>query len=135
MNLKSFSLSEQIQQATKILQGATSAVALTGAGISTPSGIPDFRSPDSGFWERVDPMKVASLPGFKRRPEAFYNWVRPLIDVSLEAQSNPAHYALRDLEAHGPLDGIITQNIDTTRKLALHGFGKRNRNRRRTIRR
>ncbi|MDJ0756366.1 MAG: NAD-dependent deacylase [Ardenticatenaceae bacterium] len=105
-------LAGQIRRANDILSTARSAVALTGAGVSTPSGIPDFRSPESGFWTMNNPMDVASLPGFKRQPESFYKWVRPLIDLSLSAIPNPAHYALRDLELHGPLSGIITQNID-----------------------
>jgi NAD-dependent deacetylase len=88
------------------------AVALTGAGVSTPSGIPDFRSPESGLWERVDPMAVATLWAFRRQPEAFYRWIRPLAEQVTEARPNPAHMALSKMEQLGILRAIITQNID-----------------------
>lgn len=101
-----------ITQAIDILRQSQHAVALTGAGISTPSGIPDFRSRDSGLWERYDPMEVASFVGFKQNPEAFYDWIRPLLDTIMAAQPNAAHQALAQLEAYGPLEAVITQNID-----------------------
>ena len=100
-------------KAIDLLRQSRHAVALTGAGISTPSGIPDFRSPGSGVWENVNPMEVASIYAFRRQPEAFYQWLRPLTELLLTAQPNPAHIALAQLEAHGPLQSIITQNIDT----------------------
>lgn len=87
-------------------------VAFTGAGISTPSGIPDFRGSDSGLWNSVDPMEVASLSGFRANPRAFYDWVRPLARALLEAQPNAAHLALARLEAVGLLTTLVTQNID-----------------------
>lgn len=88
-------------------------IVLTGAGISTASGIPDFRSPGSGLWETIDPMKAMSLASFERDPAAFYqlaltSWLPPL----LQARPNPAHLALARLEAAGLIRGIITQNID-----------------------
>ena len=104
-----------IQKAVDLLQQSHHALALTGAGISTPSGIPDFRSPGSGVWENVNPMEVASIYAFRRQPEAFYQWLRPLTDILITAQPNPAHIALAQLEVYGPLKSIITQNID-----ALH---------------
>lgn len=103
---------EVLRQAADILRGATRAVALTGAGISTPSGIPDFRSPESGLWEKVDVMQVASISGFRRRPEAFFEWIRPLARLIVDAQPNPAHYALAKLEQQGVIQTLITQNID-----------------------
>lgn len=101
-----------IEQAVDILRQSSYAVALTGAGISTPSGIPDFRSRDSGLWEQYDPMDVASFIGFKQNPQDFYQWIRPLIDKIMAAEPNAAHRALTQLEAYGPLKAIITQNID-----------------------
>jgi NAD-dependent deacetylase len=101
-----------IEQAIAYLKESERAVALTGAGISTPSGIPDFRSPTSGIWNEYDPMVVASIDGFKRRPEDFYKWMHPLAGRILDAEPNPAHIALADLESHGPLKAIVTQNID-----------------------
>jgi NAD-dependent deacetylase len=102
----------RIEKAIGLLREAQNVVALTGAGISTPSGIPDFRSPGSGMWDQVDPMEVASIYGFRRRPQAFYEWMRPLTGLLAQAQPNPAHIALAQLEAYGPLQSIITQNID-----------------------
>jgi NAD-dependent deacetylase len=117
-----------IDKAAEILAESRHAVALTGAGHSTPSGIPDFRSPSSGLWEQVDPMEVASIYGFQRNPKAFYDWIRPLAKQMLEAQPNAAHYALAKLEEMGVLKAVITQNIDelhhragSQRVLALHG--------------
>ena len=86
--------SEQINDAAELLQRARYTVAFTGAGISTPSGIPDFRSHNSGLWENVDPLAVASLYGFRQNPQAFYNWIYPLARLTLNAQPNPAHIAL-----------------------------------------
>ncbi len=105
-------VNEQVQIAAQLLSSAQSAVALTGAGISTPSGIPDFRSPKSGLWEGINPLTVASIYGFRQDPEAFYNWIHPLADVTINARPNTAHYAVAALEAHYKLKGVITQNID-----------------------
>ncbi len=101
-----------IDKAIHYLQQSERAVALTGAGISTPSGIPDFRSPTSGVWENHDPTQVASIQAFKRRPQDFYDWIHPLASQIIHAQPNAAHYALARLEAAGPLQAVITQNID-----------------------
>jgi NAD-dependent deacetylase len=101
-----------INQVKNILKDSKNAVALTGAGISTGSGIPDFRSPESGLWDLVDPMEVATITAFKRNPKAFFDWIRPLVQQIMIAQPNPAHIALAHMEAFGPLQGIITQNID-----------------------
>lgn len=101
-----------VDHAADLLRRARHAVALTGAGVSTGSGIPDFRSPGSGIWERVDPLEVASIFAFRRKPEAFFDWIRPLARLMLEAQPNPAHLALAQLERAHLLQAIITQNID-----------------------
>lgn len=102
----------QINQAMHILNKARHVVALTGAGISTRSGIPDFRSPESGLWDQYDPMEVATITAFKQNPQAFYSWIRPLFQKIMVAQPNPAHLALAHMEASGPLQAVITQNID-----------------------
>ena len=101
-----------IEAAVQILQQSRHAAALTGAGISVPSGIPDFRSPESGVWENVDPIQVASIHAFQQDPAPFYQWIHPLARIILDAQPNPAHLALADLERRGPLRSVITQNID-----------------------
>jgi NAD-dependent deacetylase len=104
--------SELIATAAQLIRHARHAVAFTGAGISTESGIPDFRSGESGLWNGVDPMAVASIYGFRRNPAAFYEWVRPLTHTTLNASPNAAHYTLAWLEQHGYLQSVITQNID-----------------------
>jgi NAD-dependent deacetylase len=101
-----------IEKAAKLFLDSKYAVALTGAGISTPSGIPDFRSSHHGLWEKYNPMEVASLSAFRVRPEKFYEWFRPLTRTIVEADPNPAHLALSELEKMGILREIITQNID-----------------------
>lgn len=101
-----------ISQAINLLKQSSRAVALTGAGISTPSGIPDFRSANSGLWEEHDPMSVASIEAFERRPQDFYTWLHPLARLVIQAEPNPAHFALAELEANGPLQAVITQNFD-----------------------
>jgi NAD-dependent deacetylase len=100
------------QQAIELLTQSRHVVALTGAGISTPSGIPDFRSPDSGVWRNTNPMDVATIYAFRHRPQAFYDWIRPLAKLTLSAQPNAAHLALAEMEACGLLKCVITQNID-----------------------
>lgn len=105
-------VSQDIEAAAQLIKSAKHMVALTGAGISTASGIPDFRSRNSGLWQTHNPVEIASIFGFKRRPEAFYNWLRPLARVMLEATPNPAHVALAQLEKAGFVQSLITQNID-----------------------
>lgn len=105
-------LDEQVQTVARLLLSARTAVALTGAGISTPSGIPDFRSPKCGLWKDIDPLAVASIHGFRQNPEAFYNWIYPLANLTVHARPNPAHFAIASLEAQKKLHGVITQNID-----------------------
>ncbi len=100
------------RKAVDLIREAQHAIVLTGAGSSTPSGIPDFRSAGSGLWARYQPMEVASLSAFRRQPEEFYTWLRPLASHILNALPSPAHKALADLEHQGFLQAIITQNID-----------------------
>ncbi len=101
-----------IDFAAELLRAAKRAVALTGAGISTPSGIPDFRSEGTGLWSRDEPLEVASLNTFRIAPEKFFHWFQPLAGEIFNAQPNAAHRALADLEKNGFLRAIITQNID-----------------------
>jgi NAD-dependent deacetylase len=104
--------------AAELICTARHVIALTGAGISTPSGIPDFRSAHSGLWSKVNPFLVASLQVFRIRPQLFFDWVRPLVQVLLDAVPNPAHLALAQLEQMGRLKAIITQNIDNLHQKA-----------------
>src|SRR5512140_2045855 len=117
-----------IQRAAELIVNSHRAVALTGAGISTPSGIPDFRSPSTGLWSQIDPLEVATVAAFRHRPEDFFNWIRPLARHMRNAQPNVAHIALAQLEQSGKLTNLITQNIDRLHQRAgnrhvieLHG--------------
>jgi NAD-dependent deacetylase len=87
-------------------------VALTGAGVSVPSGIPDFRTPETGLWENVNPMEVAHIDVFERDPERFWSYYRPRFHSLGDKRPNAAHAALAELERRGLLEGVITQNID-----------------------
>jgi len=102
----------KIEAAAELLRGARHAVAFTGAGISTPSGVPDFRSPNTGLWAHVNPLTVASIWAFRVSPRRFFQWMRPLANTLLNAEPNPAHLALAQLETAGLLHAVITQNID-----------------------
>ncbi len=99
-------------QVCELMLSSRRTVVLTGAGISTQSGIPDFRSPESGIWKHSDPMEVASIWGFRQHPERFYAWLRPLARKMMRATPNAAHRALVSLEQAGLVDLIVTQNID-----------------------
>src|SRR5579859_2882825 len=81
-----------------LIRSAASVVALTGAGVSVPSGIPDFRSPASGLWERVDPMEVAHIDAFHRDPERFWSFYSARFQSLADKEPNPAHRALSRLE-------------------------------------
>src|SRR3954453_23350555 len=86
-------------------------VALTGAGISTESGVPDFRSA-TGIWAQYDPYEVASIDGFRRDPERVWEFYALRLAVLAEAKPNRAHRALADLEARGLVEAVVTQNVD-----------------------
>jgi NAD-dependent deacetylase len=101
-----------LEDAAELFRKARRVVVLTGAGISTPSGIPDFRSEGSGLWSRDEPMEVASLNTFRTAPEKFFRWFRPLASQIFNAQPNPAHNALSEYEHAGYQIAVLTQNID-----------------------
>lgn len=110
--MRNISVQVLIKQAAERIRNSRYTVVLTGAGISTPSGIPDFRSPQNGLWTHSDPMEVASLTAFRHHPDAFYNWLRPLAQRIISAKPNPAHQGLAVLEQAGYIKAVITQNID-----------------------
>jgi len=87
-------------------------VVLTGAGVSTESGLPDFRSA-AGIWADVDPFEVASVQAFRRDPARVWGFYRTRIGLLRDAEPNAAHFALAELEARGFVEAVVTQNIDT----------------------
>jgi NAD-dependent protein deacetylase/lipoamidase len=110
------------------LRAARSVVALTGAGISVPSGIPDFRTPGTGLWENADPMEVAHIDVFRRDPVRFWSFYGDRFQTLRDKRPNRAHEALVELERRGLLDAVVTQNIDrlharagTRELIELHG--------------
>ena len=116
------------EQLAELIRGSRRTVALTGAGISVPSGIPDFRSPGTGMWEKVDPMEVAHIEVFHRDPKRFWTYYRPRFGMLGDKLPNRAHEVLAELEARGRLEAVITQNIDrlhrragSTRVIEVHG--------------
>lgn len=105
------SLAELIREAGRV-------VVLTGAGVSVPSGIPDFRTPETGLWAKVDPMEVAHIDVFERDPERFWSYYRPRFQSLGDKEPNRAHEALAELERRGLIEGVITQNIDRLHRAA-----------------
>lgn len=93
------------------LKRSENAWAFTGAGVSTPSGIPDFRGPD-GLWRRYDPERVSTIDAFRERPEEFFSFWMHRFETMKKAEPNAVHRLLARLEAWGMLRGVITQNID-----------------------
>ena len=104
-------LEKSLEKAAAMLRRAGTVMALTGAGVSVASGIPDFRSP-GGLWERHDPMAVATAEALAREPDRVWAFLREVLAMVDAAQPNPAHFALARLEAAGRLAGVVTQNID-----------------------
>src|SRR5436189_4463791 len=92
------------QQLADLIRASSSTVALTGAGISVPSGIPDFRSPGAGMWTKVDPMEVAHIDAFHRDTPRFWEYYRARFEVLGDKEPNGAHRAVAELEARGLLE-------------------------------
>src|SRR6266545_428308 len=116
------------ERLAELIRESESTVALTGAGVSVPSGIPDFRTPGKGLWERVDPMSVATIDAFHRDTKRFWDFYRPRFHMLTDKQPNPAHEVLAELERRGLLEAVITQNIDrlhhkagSDRVIEVHG--------------
>jgi NAD-dependent protein deacetylase/lipoamidase len=108
----------QAAELAGLIRESSSSVALTGAGISVPSGIPDFRTPGKGLWTRVDPMKVATIDAFHADTRSFWDFYRPRFSELGAKEPNPAHEALAELEKRGLLDAVVTQNIDLLHRKA-----------------
>lgn len=120
---------DPLAEAAALLKDARSSVAFTGAGVSAESGIPVYRG-EGGLWTRFDPYKVAHIDTFRADPGQY--WSYSLQHRRTDAQPNPAHHALAELERRGRLSGVITQNTDglhqkagSSRVIELHGSSHR----------
>lgn len=121
----------KLNQAADLINHSSHLIVFTGAGISTPSGIPDFRSPGLGIWEKYNPFEVASIWAFRHEPEKFFDWIRSLALQAESAKPNQAHLAIANLEDSGIVKSVITQNIDSLHQAAgskkvfeLHGSAR-----------
>src|SRR4051812_3735984 len=101
----------QAAMLAELIRANQPCVVLTGAGVSTESGIPDFRSA-TGIWAQFDPYEVASIDAFRRDPGNVWEFYALRLDVLSEARANAAHHALAQLEAAGFVEAVITQNVD-----------------------
>jgi NAD-dependent deacetylase len=110
--------SAQAERLAQLLRNSKSAVVLTGAGVSVPSGIPDFRSPGTGLWENVDPMQVAHIDAWRRDPDRFWSFYRDRFASLVRKEPNEAHLALAELERRGLVRAVITQNVDRLHRRA-----------------
>jgi NAD-dependent deacetylase len=108
----------EVGRLAELIRQSRSTVALTGAGVSVPSGIPDFRTPETGLWANVDPMEVAHIDVFERDPARFWSYYRPRFQSLGDKRPNRAHEALAELERTGLIEGVITQNIDRLHRVA-----------------
>ncbi len=103
---------EPIELARSLVRNSRRAVILTGAGVSTPSGIADFRTPGTGEWSRVDPLEVATIQTFLRNPLPFFEWFSSTAIKMAAVEPNPAHRAIAEMERRGIACAVVTQNID-----------------------
>ena len=102
---------DAVRRLAELIGGTQPCVVLTGAGVSTESGIPDFRSA-TGIWAEYDPMEVASIWAFEADPQRVWEFYARRLGVLLEAEPNPGHVALAELERRGLVAAVVTQNID-----------------------
>ena len=100
-----------VERLAEVVRDSQPCVVLTGAGISTESGIPDFRSP-TGIWARFDPLEVGSIEAFRTDPARVWSFYAPRFSMLTEAEPNDGHRALAELEGRGLVRAIVTQNID-----------------------
>jgi NAD-dependent deacetylase len=103
--------STAVNELATLLHERQPCLVLTGAGISTESGIPDFRSP-TGIWAQYDPMEYATIDAFRRDPEKVWEFYALRLGVLADAEPNAGHLALAELERRGLVAAIVTQNID-----------------------
>jgi NAD-dependent SIR2 family protein deacetylase len=99
-----------VERLAELIRGSRCTVVLSGAGVSVPSGIPDFRTPETGLWANVDPMEVAHIDVFERDPARFWSYYRPRFQSLGDKRPNPAHEALAELERRGLVEGVIPES-------------------------
>ena len=123
-------MEKTVKKAARTICQSTKTIALTGAGISVESGIPDFRSP-GGLWERFNPIEYGTIGAFQANPEKVWQMLQEVSDLLASARPNPAHKGLGRLQELGLLHTIITQNVDylhqeggATRVIEYHGNAK-----------
>lgn len=133
MTARAPSFSDDLRAAASALHASRAPVALTGAGISHESGIPTFRDALTGLWAQYDPQRLATPTAFRRDPKLVWDWYEFRRGLIAEAQPNPGHFALAELETLLPGLVVITQNIDGLHHaagshdvIALHGDIRRN---------
>jgi NAD-dependent deacetylase len=100
-----------IKKAAQDILSSQKTIALTGAGISVESGIPDFRSA-GGLWSKYNPEEYAHISAFQSNPAKVWQMIKDMMELVLGAEPNPAHIALAELEQMGLLSSVITQNVD-----------------------
>ena len=100
-----------IKKAAEDIVASRKTIALTGAGISVESGIPDFRSA-GGLWSRYDPEEYAHISAFEANPVKVWQMLQEMMALVMNAEPNPAHIALAELEGMGLLSAVVTQNVD-----------------------
>ena len=110
--------SRSAERLAELLRSSERAVVLTGAGISVPSGIPDFRTPGKGLWEKVNPMEVAHIDVFRHEPDRFWHFYGNRFATLRDIEPNRAHEVVAELGRRGIVRGVITQNIDRLHRAA-----------------
>ncbi|MFQ5593488.1 MAG: NAD-dependent deacetylase [Anaerolineae bacterium] len=121
-------MKDEIEQAAGLTAQAQQVVVFTGAGVSKESGLPTFRDAQEGLWAKYDPEELASLEGFRRKPELVWTWYQHRRTLYGDVQPNPGHLAIAELETLVPRVVVITQNVDNLHRRAgstdiieLHG--------------
>jgi NAD-dependent deacetylase len=104
-------VADSVRDLASLLSERQPCVVLTGAGISTESGIPDFRSP-TGIWAEYDPMEYATITAFRRDPAKVWEFYSLRFATVTTAEPNAGHIALAELERESRVEAVITQNID-----------------------
>ncbi|MEJ7717577.1 MAG: NAD-dependent deacylase [Thermoleophilaceae bacterium] len=108
----------EVEHLAHLLSSTERAVVLTGAGVSVPSGVPDFRTPGTGLWANVDPMEVAHIDAWRRDPDRFWRFYGERFATLGGVRPNRAHEVIAELERRGIVRAVITQNVDRLHRRA-----------------